>query len=63
MPPGTYFNDLYSFSPAAGTWARRYPSGSAPSPQHMHGFAATPDGLLYVFGGFYMAFFASGLLR
>ncbi len=22
----------------------------------MHGFAATPDGLLYVFGGFYMAY-------
>jgi hypothetical protein len=44
-------NDLYCFSPAANTWTALSPSGSAPAPRSHLGFAATPDGMLYVFGG------------
>ena len=44
-------NDLYSFDPAAGAWAALSPSGPAPAPRYGAGFAATPDGTLYVFGG------------
>ena len=44
------FNDLYSFSPTSNTWAAHNAS-SAPSPRFAMGFAATPDGMLYVFGG------------
>jgi hypothetical protein len=52
-PPhaGDGFNDLHRFSPAASTWTRLPPSGSVPSPRFWFGFAATPDGMLYVFGG------------
>ncbi len=57
LPTAAYYNDLYRFDPANNRWTRLYPSGSAPSPRHMMGFAATPDGSLYVFGGFYMASF------
>jgi hypothetical protein len=44
-------NDVYRFSAAANTWTALSPSGSAPSPRLWMGFAATPDGMLYVFGG------------
>jgi N-acetylneuraminic acid mutarotase len=44
-------NDVYRFSPAANNWTALSPSGSGPSPRYMMGFAATPDGMLYVFGG------------
>jgi hypothetical protein len=42
---------VYRFSPAANTWTALSPSGSGPSPRYGMGFAATPDGMLYVFGG------------
>jgi hypothetical protein len=45
------FNDLYRLSVAANTWTALSPSGSGPSPRFAMGFAATPDGMLYVFGG------------
>jgi N-acetylneuraminic acid mutarotase len=46
-----YYNDLYRFSPAANTWTALSPSGSPPSSRQGMGFAAAPDGVLYVFGG------------
>ncbi len=52
MPPAAgYFNDLYRFSAADNNWAALSPAGSGPSPRVGMGFAATPDGMLYVFGG------------
>jgi N-acetylneuraminic acid mutarotase len=45
------YNDLYRFSAAANTWTALLPSGSGPSPRNGMGFAATSDGMLYVFGG------------
>jgi hypothetical protein len=44
-------NDVYRFSAAANTWTALSPSGSGPSRRYAMGFAATPDGMLYVFGG------------
>jgi hypothetical protein len=44
-------NDVYRFSAAANTWTALSPSGSGPSPRYGMGFAATPDGMVYVFGG------------
>ncbi len=44
-------NDFYRFSAAANTWTA-LPTGSAPSARYGMGFASTPDGMLYVFGGF-----------
>jgi N-acetylneuraminic acid mutarotase len=44
-------NDLYRFSPGDNAWTALPPSGSAPSPRNAMGFAATPDGMLYIFGG------------
>ena len=49
---GYYRNDLYRFSAAANTWTALSPSGSGPSERYRLGFAATPDGMLYVFGGY-----------
>jgi hypothetical protein len=52
-PPGVgLVNDLYRYSAAANTWTALSPSGSAPSPRFWMGFAATPDGMLYLFGGY-----------
>ena len=51
LPAAVSFNDLYRFDPAAVKWTTLSPSGSAPSPRFAMGFAATPDGMLYVFGG------------
>ena len=50
-PAPGIFNDVYRFSAAANTWTALSPSGSGPSPRYHMGFAATPDGMLYVFGG------------
>jgi hypothetical protein len=53
-PPATgWLNDLYSFSPVDKVVTALSPFGSplAPSPRYAMGFAATPDGMLYVFGG------------
>jgi hypothetical protein len=46
-----FANDLYRFSPSASKWAELSPIGPAPAPRQYMGFAATPDGMLYVFGG------------
>jgi hypothetical protein len=50
-PAAGNLNDLYRFSAAANNWTALSPSGSGPSPRYAMGFAATPDGMLYVFGG------------
>ncbi len=50
-PLAVVFNDLYSFSPAVGTWTALFPSGSGPSPRSTPGFTVTPDGMVYIFGG------------
>ena len=42
---------MYRFSPAANSWTALSPSGSDPFRRYGMGFAATPDGMLYVFGG------------
>jgi hypothetical protein len=51
-PPATgRLNDLYRYSAADNAWTALSLSGSRPSPRSDMGFAATPDGMLYVFGG------------
>jgi hypothetical protein len=50
-PAAGYLNDLYRFSAADNAWTALSPSSSGPSPRFGMGFAATPDGMLYVFGG------------
>ncbi len=46
-----FLNDLYLFNPATTSWQKLAPNGSIPSPRQLMGFAATPDGKLYAFGG------------
>jgi hypothetical protein len=43
--------DMHSFSAVDNAWTPLSPSGSGPSSRFSMGFAATPDGMLYVFGG------------
>jgi hypothetical protein len=50
-PAAGYLNDVYRFSAADNAWTKLSSSGSGPSPRTSMGFAATPDGMLYVFGG------------
>ena len=45
------FNDLYSYDSPKSTWTAISSSGSAPSSRRGMGFAATANGMLYVFGG------------
>jgi hypothetical protein len=44
-------NNIYSFNQQSTSWEVISPSGSAPSSRYGMGFTATPDGILYVFGG------------
>ena len=44
-------NDLYRFSPTSNAWTA-LSVASPPSARYYMGFAATPDGMLYVFGGY-----------
>lgn len=46
-----YFNDLWRFNITNGTWTALSPSGPTPDPRCWMGFTATPDGMLYLFGG------------
>ena len=48
---GTCLNDLYRFSVATGRWTELFPGGEPPDVRQLFGFAATVDGMLYVFGG------------
>jgi hypothetical protein len=43
---------LFRFNPASGTWALMSSPNTRPGPRHMHGLAATPDGLIYCFAGY-----------
>jgi N-acetylneuraminic acid mutarotase len=45
-----FLNDLYRFSPTSNAWTA-LSVASPPSARYGMGFAATPDGMLYVFGG------------
>ena len=45
------YNDLYRYDPKNVTWTALTALGSAPSPRESMGFTATPDGMLYLFGG------------
>ncbi len=47
-----HYNDIYRFDPANAMWTALPPSGDPPLPRNAMGFAATPDGMLYVFGGY-----------
>jgi hypothetical protein len=51
---------LHRFSALANNWTTLFPSGSGPSPRIGVGFAATPNGMLYVFGGLFIASNKSG---
>jgi hypothetical protein len=53
-PPAAdwYRNDFYRYSAAANTWTALSPSGSAPSGRFGLSCTATPDGMLYLFGGY-----------
>jgi hypothetical protein len=44
-------NDLFVLNPDTLTQTFISLSGSIPPPRYGMGFAATPDGMLYVFGG------------
>jgi hypothetical protein len=44
-------NKLYNFDFTASSWSLLSPSGTLPSGRVQAGFAATPAGALYVFGG------------
>ena len=46
-----FFGDLYQYDASSSTWTQIDPSGSVPSARYSMGFAATPDGRLWVFGG------------
>ena len=44
-------DNLYRFSPANNTWTMFPASDAAPASRNTMGFAAAPDGTIYVFGG------------
>ena len=48
---GIIYGDLHRFNPASATWTELPNNGQAPSSRCLLGFTATPDGMLYVFGG------------
>jgi hypothetical protein len=48
-----FWTDVWCFNVAANNWTLLSPSGTGPSPRNFNGFTATPDGMLYVFGGSY----------
>lgn len=49
--PATIFNDLHRFDPVQKVWTVPTTSGTVPSPRYDLGIAATPDGMIYIFGG------------
>ncbi len=49
-PAPDSFNDLYRYSPATATWTALSQHGSLPTRITL-GFAATPNGMLYLYGG------------
>ena len=55
-----YYNDFYSYNPKNNAWTAINASGSVPAPRHMHSLAATPDGLLYLFSGYVLAYVKDG---
>ena len=46
-----YVATLYTYDPAVAAWALLSPGGAAPSPRD-GAVAVTPDGQLYVWGGY-----------
>jgi hypothetical protein len=57
---GLYFRGFFRFHPASGTWALMNSPNTRPGPRHMHGLAATPDGLIYCFAGYAIENFQGG---
>ncbi len=51
LPATGYLNDLYCYNSTNVKWTALLTNGSIPSPRNSMGFAATPDGIIYVFGG------------
>jgi hypothetical protein len=49
---GFYFKGFFRFNPATSTWTLMNSPNTRPGPRHMHGLAATPDGLIYCFAGY-----------
>jgi hypothetical protein len=58
--PGIYYRGMFRFNPASGTWALMSSPNTRPGPRHMHGLAATPDGLIYCFAGYAIENFEGG---
>ncbi len=50
--PGEHLNDLYKFIPSNETWSTLHPSGLIPIGRTLGGFTSTPDGMLYLYGGY-----------
>jgi hypothetical protein len=50
--PPEHHNDLYRFNPGTSTWAHLVTIGDVPSSRVRMGFTATPDGMIYLFGGY-----------
>jgi hypothetical protein len=46
------YNDLYLFRPDNCIWTSISSFGITPFPRSAMGFAAAPNGMLYVFGGY-----------
>jgi hypothetical protein len=44
--------DAHRYNPANSTWTALNASGAIPSPRNKFCVAGTPDGMLYLFGGF-----------
>jgi hypothetical protein len=57
---GFYFRGMFRFDPATSTWALMSSPNTRPGPRHMHGLAATPDGLIYCFAGYAIENFQGG---
>ena len=51
LPLAGLLDDLYVFSPSSCSWTMLSPYGSVPPVLYKVGFTATPNGMLYLFGG------------
>ncbi len=47
-----YMDDLFCFKPRTLEWMRLSTVGARPTPRYDVGFTATPDGKIYLFGGY-----------
>jgi hypothetical protein len=47
-----HHNDIYRFNRGTSTWTRIVTNGDVPPPRVRMGFTATPNGMIYLFGGY-----------